>query len=76
MSGMVRVAVFHDVHGDAHWFDHPDDQPPIYSPEDVYEIPAEQRARWQAAIDAYNEMQAEVRELAERKIEHAKDGQQ
>jgi hypothetical protein len=60
-DGMARVHLSDDYYLGPVWGDyHP---PTSYSPEDVFDIPAEQRDRWQAAEDAYRAMREEIEGL-------------
>lgn len=60
---MAKVSLSDDYYIGEHWTDHTDGKIAIYGYHDVYEIPVEQRDRWQAAMDAYQQMQGEIREL-------------
>ena len=74
-DGMARVHLSDDYYLGPVWGDyHP---PTSYRPEDVFDIPAEQRERWVAALYAYRAMQEEIEGLMEarrRKPEPVKRG--
>lgn len=60
-DGAARVHLSDDYYLGPVWGDyHPQN---TYSPDSVFDIPAEQRNRWQAAMDAYADMQAEIEML-------------
>ena len=66
-EGTARVVLSDDYYLGSVW----DEWRPqgIAGPEDVFDIPAEQRDRWQAAHDAYDAMQEEIRVLVEARRE-------
>ncbi len=66
-EGIARVALSDDYYLGAMWEEYRPQS--LAGPEDVFDIPAEQRDRWQAAIDAYGAMQEEIRVLMEARRE-------
>jgi len=66
-EGTARVVLGDDYYLGAGWGDYrPQD---TRSPEDVFDVPAEQRDRWQAAGEAYDAMQDEIAALMQARRE-------
>ena len=66
-EGTARVTLSDDYYLGSVWGDYrPQD---TRSPEDVFDIPAEQRDRWQAAGEAYDAMQDEIAALMQARQE-------
>jgi hypothetical protein len=68
-EGLARVRLGDDYYAGAVWSDWTGDRSD--SPAEVYDIPAGQHERWQAAIDAYSAMQDEIENLMEQRREAA-----
>ena len=62
-EGMARVILDDDYYLGPGWSDYTDRS--VAWPEGVFDIPAEQRERWQKAQEAYAAMQEEIGALAE-----------
>ena len=60
-EGTVRVVLGDDYYEHEHWNDYRPGNAEF--PDAVFDIPVEQRDRWQAAMDAYSAMQNEIAEL-------------
>ena len=74
-DGMARVHLSDDYYLGPVWGDYGSQD--FCSPDAVFDIPAEQRDRWEAAMDAYRAMQEEIEGLIEargRKPEPVKRG--
>ena len=68
-EGTARVTLSDDYYLGPVWGEYRPQS--LAGPEDVFDIPAEQRDRWQAAMAAYDAMQAEIEVLMqERREDH------
>lgn len=62
----MRVILGDDYYIGPEWYDYTENSTP--RPEEVFDIPQEQRDRWQAAIDTCEAMQEEIRALLEARL--------
>jgi hypothetical protein len=71
-EGTARVTLSDDYYLGPVWGEYRPQS--LAGPEDVFDIPVEQRDRWQAAQDAYADMQGEIEVLMRARREPIKRG--